>query len=82
MATKSEKERLAVIETKMDSVEKSVSKLHEKFDKVMEEKADKSRVDKIEENLNGLKLKIALYTGGAVVIFFIIQIFVQKIIGG
>ena len=76
--------RLAMLEQKIDDhcqnneehfsrIEKNQESMNEKLDMALKEKADKKEVDELSNQVGSIKLSIAKWTGGAIIILYILQ---------
>lgn len=78
-------ERIAVVETKVNSIDSKVDGLHIKLDTFIEcadsKYASKKRVNVIEEKVNKHDIKLAYYAGGVGVFIIIIQVLIKTFLG-
>lgn len=80
---KTEKERIAVIETKMDVLTKSLSDLHKKIDGLDDKFAGKwveTETKEQQKSIDKLKLDFKGWTSAATVIIIIVNFIVQYIL--
>jgi len=78
-------ERLVAVETKVEIIDGKVDGLHDKLDHFIEcadEKyAEKVRVNRIEKNVDSMRITIAKWGGAIIVIGTLAQIFINHFLG-
>lgn len=90
--SKTNAERIAVVETKIDNVETKVDKvevkvdqLHNKIDDFIEcadkKYAEKERVNNLEESVSKMQLRMAKWSGAIIVLLAVVQLAINYFTG-